>query len=269
MFSFSALAPRNEFLGAAGGCSGELPGKSVGWDLKHFLSDLWESFSALGGTSPQVPVALQEAATFIQLPGAGKKPGVPVSVLAVFIRGSWDNISVLPGKLWTLRTNKLVHLLFPLLFFFFSLWSPLPLPPPSPSLFPSSLSWEQGVQAVQTPPAAPLIVTASNNGPVERSSGATLSAEGRLPQYSKAAKVYLEEQTANNHLCKPSQDCWVPEKRWNPRDLSPCPRQSGLPWVQVPSTDLDFAQALCVCPSLLKASGTVRQCHQSDRGMVA
>lgn len=30
-------------------------------------------------------MALQEAATFIQLPGAGKKPGVPVSVLAVFI----------------------------------------------------------------------------------------------------------------------------------------------------------------------------------------
>lgn len=87
MFSFSALAPRNEFLGAAGGCSRELPGKSVGWDLKHFLSDVLESFSALGGTSPQVPVALQEAATFIQLPGAGKKPGVPVAVLGCVYQG--------------------------------------------------------------------------------------------------------------------------------------------------------------------------------------
>lgn len=153
---------------------------------------------------------------------------------------------------------------------FFSLWSPLPLPPPSPSLFPSSLSWEQGVQAVQTPPAAPLIVTASNNGPVERSSGATLSAEGRLPQHSKAAEVYWrsKEQTTTfaNHL-----------RTAESQGRGETPETSLHAPGRVDYHEFRFkvqtwtwlAQALCVCPSLLKASGALRQCHQFDRGMVA
>lgn len=50
------------------------------WDLKHFL--ICESlFQLLGGAAPQIPMALQEVATFTQLPGAGKESGVPGSVL--------------------------------------------------------------------------------------------------------------------------------------------------------------------------------------------
>lgn len=137
----SALAPRNEFLGTAGGCFRELPGKSVGWDLKHFLSGLWESFSAVRRNNPTSSYGSSESSYFYS--SAWSRKGVWCLSCAVFIRAAGITFLSFLGN-WTLRRNKPVHHLFPLLF---SLCSPWPFPPPSP-LFPSSLScvcWEQAV----------------------------------------------------------------------------------------------------------------------------
>lgn len=155
-------------------------------------------------------MAVQEAAAFTLRPAAGKESVTPVSVLCSVYQGSWDNMfPSFQGNCEAWGESSLFISFFPLLFFLYALHY-LSLHHLLLSPHPLWAVWA-GSRLFKLPPAAPLIVTATNNGPVERSSGAALSAEGRSPRYSKEAKVYLEERTANNHLCKPSQDCWVLE----------------------------------------------------------
>lgn len=210
------------------------------WDLKLFLSDLWESFSAIGRNNPISSYGSSESSYFYS--AAWSRKGVRCLSCAVFIRAAGITFLSFLGSSgpWG-ETSLFLHHLFPS---FFSLCSPLPLPLPSPSLFPYSLS----CVCCSNPSCCSSDCYSNKQWPCGEILRLSLSAEGRLAQHSKEAEVYLEEQTVNNHICKPCQDCWVLEKRWNPWDLSLSPRQSRLPWGQVQIWGLDLLVQILSIP---------------------